>query len=319
MNANVSSDDVSLASDLERRINSFDRLAKRFKCDRPGGLIAAQEIEPSLLERLQVAACIYMSRCLPDDSLLLDGDEIIDAFESKRNAIGNITPNGMIVPKRHTILEYNALVRAFANIVDSLNIADLVVSWHVPLNLRIKFGEVDEENMRRHHPTEHVHSDSWAGESAESVTVHIPIFGDIERNRVVFYDPPQDFEEEWLGPIPSYLSGSEIAKRYIPNDFVPEARQVILADFAGLHASTRFNGAGSRVSIDTTFALKRDERAGEPERIHPWRTEERASHEVLVSVGETHLFVFPDRVEQKVDSEGGFKHPTNLRLVELLD
>ena len=58
MNANVSSDDVSLASDLERRINSFDRLAKRFKCDRPGGLIAAQEIEPSLLERLQVAACI---------------------------------------------------------------------------------------------------------------------------------------------------------------------------------------------------------------------------------------------------------------------
>ena len=316
---NVNSSSGIFASDLERRITSFDRLAERFVCHRASGLIAAHEIGSPQWERLVVAACIYMSRCLPDDRLILDGDQIVDAFESRRSAIGNITPNGMIVPKRHTILEYNALVRAFAGIVDSLGIADLIVSWHVPLNLRIKFGDMDQENMRRHHTTEHVHSDSWAGESAESVTVHIPLFGDIERNRVVFYDPPEDFEEEWLGPIPSYLSGSDVAQRYVPNEFAPESRQVILADFAGLHASTRFEGAGARVSIDTTFALKRDEQDDEPERIHPWRTEERAAHEVLVGLGETHLFVFPDRLEQQVDSEGGFKHPTNLRLVELLD
>jgi hypothetical protein len=319
MSANVSSDDVSFVSDLERRITSFDRLAERFKCDRPSGLIAVHDIGSSLWERLVVATGIYMARCLPDDQLFLDGDQIIDAFESRRDEIGNVTPNGMIVPKRHTILEYNALVRAFAQIVDSLGIADLIASWHVPLNLRIKFGEVDQENMRRHHPTEHIHSDSWAGESAESVTVHMPIFGDVDRNRMVFYDPPEEFEEEWLGPIPSYLSGSGVADKYSINKFAAKAGQVVLADFAGLHASTRFEGACSRVSIDTTFALKRDRRDGASERIHPWRTEERASPEVLAHIGETHLFVFPDRVEQRVDSKGGFKHPTNLRLIELLD
>lgn len=301
---------------LDSRVKAFDVLAGRFPCHRPTSLIAGHDIPADLLNKLQYATAVYMSRCLPDNRVILDEEELLDTFMREQEHIRNITPNGMIVPKRHTILEYNALVRAFADIINALNIEDLILSWHVPLNLRIKFPEACEANLKRHHPTEHIHSDSWAGESSESVTTHIPIFGDIEKNHLVFYDPPEIFEEAWLKPLPSYRDGQIIAEQYKRLDFKPSKGQLILADFASLHASNRLSDAGPRVSIDTTFAVRKV--GGEQETIHPWRVGERADHAVLAGLGETHLFIFPDALTDQVDSQGGFKHPTNLQVVELL-
>lgn len=228
----------------------------------------------------------------------------------------NITPNGMIVPKRNKVLEYNLVVRRFAKIINTFDIGPLVDSWHVPLNVRIKYGEADESNLRRDHPTEHAHSDSWAGESAESVTVHIPLLGDTDRNYVQMFYPPDNFEEAWLGPRATYLDGSQaVVHRYQKIDFVTPLGSVLLADFSTLHATTRFPGAGARVSIDTTFVLRKPGVSAEV--IHPWRKEERVFHKVLSGIGETHLLYFPDTVEQQVDSQGGFKHPTNLRVTRI--
>lgn len=304
---------MSLAS----RILDYEELCSRFICERPSNLIATHQIEEKLWQKLKIATAVYMSRCLPENQIILDERHLIEKFEQAQSEIKNITPNGMIVPKRHTILEYNTLVRVFTEVVDSLGITDLILSWHVPLNLRIKFGKTNKENLKRHHPTEHIHSDSWAGESAESVTTHIPIFGDSHRNHLVCYDPPKEFQEDWLRPLPSYKAGTEIAEKYTKLDFKPQKGQLVLADFASLHASSRLPGSGARVSIDTTFHLKRRQSKDKKETIHPWRIEERATHDVLLGLGQTHLFFFADDINQIVDSRGGFKHPTNLKILEL--
>lgn len=304
---------------LESRITNFNRMTERFEAERPSPLIATHKIQSHLWQQLRFSAALYMSRCLPDKRVILDEEELLNGFVRNEKKIKNLTPNGMIVPKRHTILEYNLLVRAFAQIVESMNIGDTIVSWHVPLNLRIKFAMPNDENMKRHHPTEHIHSDSWAGESADSVTVHIPIFGDTGRNCVMFYDPPANFEEAWLGPRPTYAAGGDVAERYRKLDFITPKGNITLADFATLHASTRLPNAQVRVTIDTTFVPTRIRPQEEKEIIHPWRVNERASHHVLLNLGMGPLFVFPDDIEKKVDSEGGFKHPTNLHIMELLD
>ena len=304
---------------LQSRFTDFEKFSSRFHCKRPSKLISVYTIDKNLWKKLLIATCIYMSKCLYKDRIILDENELLKEYDLNRSKIKNITPNGMIVPKRHSILEYNFLVKAFADIIDKLNVGDMISSWHVPLNLRIKYGVVDESNMKRHHPTEHIHSDSWAGESSESVTTHLPLFGDVNRNHVVFYDPPQEFEESWLGPLPSYAAGASVAQKYTKINFQPKNGELIMADFATLHSSSRLTGATTRVSIDTTFALKRTASNNGKERIHPWRTEERASPDVLSGLGETHLFLFPDHEEQQVDSKGGFKHPTNLKLTKLLD
>lgn len=303
---------------LESRIADFGVLSGRFPCDKPSPLIAVHRIREDLWQGLRMATLLYMSRCLPGAPVIVDETELMERFVRQRGEIPNITPNGMIVPKRHTILEYNLLVRAFARVIDSLGIEDLVLSWHIPLNLRIKLSQPSAENLRRHHPTEHIHSDSWAGESNESVTTHLPLLGDTERNHLVFYDPPADFQEEWLRPLPSYADGAGIAARYSPIAFVARKGTIVLADFAGLHASSRRPGAQARVTIDTTFHLHRRRLPDQEEIIHPWRVDERAPHRVLAGLGETHLFVFPDDVNRWVDSQGGFKHPSHLEIIELL-
>jgi len=308
-----------MSDELDARYKSFDELSSRSKCERPSRLITAYQPSEAAWNRFKLAATLYLCKCIPGNPLILDEAELLNTYYERQHEIKNITPNGMIVPKRHTILEYNAVVRAFAHIVDEIGINDLISSWHIPLNVRVKFSEINQENMTRHHPTEHVHSDSWAGESAESVTIMLPFFGDVERNHVCFYDPPDDFQESWLGPRPTYKDGEEIANRYKLNPFIPRKGQLVLTDFSSLHASTRKPGAGHRISIDTTFALKRNRGQGMQEVIHPWRENERLAPETLSKLGETHLFVFPDSVEQQVDSQGGFKHPTNLGVIPLLE
>ena len=287
---------------LDRRIEAFHQLGTG--SDRVTPLTFCWKIPERRFDALQEAVLSFLGG---RSVLELDNDRATDQ---------NITPNGMIVPKRDKVLEYNLVVRRFAEIINSMAIGHLIESWHVPLNVRVKYGELDPASLDRDHPTEHLHSDSWAGESAESVTVHIPLLGDVRRNCVKTAYPPSDFEEAWLGPRPTYAEGSQdIAHRYRPIDFVTPGGALLLMDFATLHASTLAPGARTRVSIDTTFVLRKLGAVAEV--IHPWRAEERVSHVVLSGIGETHLLYFPDGPGQRVDSRGGFKHPTNLRLVRI--
>ena len=300
---------------LQKRIKGFDKLASKFKNKRLDNLIVEYKIPDSLFKSLQTAAATYLSRCLPGEQFILDEQELMYKIDKHYRNMPNITPNGLVVPKRHVVLEYNSLVKAFASVIDSCNINNLISSWHIPLNLRIKLGEIDTFNMTRHHPTEYPHSDSWAGESSESVTTHLPIFGDLEKNHLVFFSPPDDFKEEWMGHLPSYKDGKEIADKYTRLDIKPKKGHLYFADFAGLHSSYRLPNAGPRVTIDTTFVLNRPEPILGTE--HPWRKNERATHDIFSSLGSEKLFYFPDSNEQFVDSSGGFKHPTNLHILDL--
>ena len=283
-------------------------------------LVIEHEIDPFLFKRLQLAAATYISMCLPGNESIIEDEELISRLVEEHDSIHNITPNGMIVAKRHLILQYNAVVQAFTNIVKSMNSGEDISSWHIPLNLRFKAGIASESNLNRHHPTEHIHSDSWAGESAESMTAMIPIFGDIQRNFVKFYAPPQDFEESWLGALPSYIEGKEIADKYEELALRQKKGCLYMADFSSLHASSRLPGAGGRVSIDTTFVMKGFfSGSGSKEVIHHWREDERMKHEDLMTIGEKTFFIFPDSNKQHASSEEGFKHPTNLSVLQCKD
>ena len=70
-------------------------------------------------------------------------------------------------------------------------------------------------------------------------------------------------------------------------EYVPQKGELLLADFATLRSSTLLPSAGLRVSIDTSFALERSRNPGEAEKIHPWRADERASHDLLNGLGQS--------------------------------
>jgi hypothetical protein len=302
---------------LEIRQQKFSLLEKQFKCERPSPLFLIHKIDEELYESLRLATCIYMSKSMGLKRPLLTEEAVMEKFVELRESVQNMTPNGMLVPKRHLILEFNAVVKAFVDIIATLKIEQFISSWHVPLNVRFKDGEMAKENMGRKFATENIHSDSWAGESAESATIMIPLFGDLARNHMTFYEPPLNFEESWLGPKDSYADGEGIAAQYKKIDLQQQKGYLYLSDFATLHASSRLPGAGPRASIDTTFALKRlaTENIGQ-EVIHPWRESERLDPKRFANIGLENLFLFPNRIGENVDSSKGFKHPTELQVID---
>ena len=96
-------------------------------------------------------------------------------------------------------------------------------------------------------------------------------------------------------------------------------KKVQFSDFAGLHASTRLPNAGPRLSIDTTFVIKKPNDNRAPETIHKWREGARAMPNLLSNLGSDSLLYFPHGMNEFVDSEGGFKHPSNLKVIDLVN
>lgn len=304
---------------LEYRRLRFKNLVKQFDSELGtliDPLIAMVKIDEKLFHNLKIAVAVYISSSLPEGRFITDEKELLQAVVQNRQLIKNCTPNGMLVPKKEISLQFNLVVRAFADIIESFNFGDLLVSWHVPLNVRYKDGHIVQGNLERAYPTEDIHSDSWAGESSDSVTTMIPVFGDTERNRVDYFTPPDDFQEEWLGPQPSYRHNEQIAKKYKKIEAPYSKGYLYLVDFGTLHSSARYPDAGPRISIDTTFAFS--PQPGQEEKIHPWRIGERASQNDLSDIGRRTFFFFNNSWNDQIDNKGGFKHPTDLKIIDLL-
>ena len=144
---------------------------------------------------------------------ILSENKIINLYEKNQFNFKFITPNGAIVPKTETQNEFNKVTKNFIKIIKSLGIVESINMLHVPLNLRIKYKKIPKSYFSREKATEKPHSDSWAGENSDCVNLHIPLFGDIKNNRMIFYTP-RTFDEKWLRPLNDFNEGEKILKKY---------------------------------------------------------------------------------------------------------
>ena len=225
------------------------------------------------------------------------------------------TPNGIVVPDRDSALEFNAVSREFYRAMSFLP-RDHVPSWNVPLSLRVKHDDGRRSGISPR-ATEMPHCDGWVGECPNSVIMQLYVYGTRPGNCVRYRDPPDDFQEEWIGWRP-FEEGQEIAARYKPLDFVPQDGDVVLTDISVIHHTQleapqqSYLSGNMRVSIDTTFGL---EDAGlSPERQHRGT---RAGWDVVIGLGQTHLLVFPNRRDERADDGGGKKQAVNCQLKQL--
>ena len=89
---------------LNERVEAFDHLSERFENDRPGRLLLSHQIRPDLFKRLQTAAALYISKGFQEDCFVETEQEILEKLDREYDTVSNITPNGMIVPKRYNVL-----------------------------------------------------------------------------------------------------------------------------------------------------------------------------------------------------------------------
>lgn len=297
---------------LEERITFFDKLAARFEHSRPHPLLLRYKVPPNLYEKVRAGAALCIARSIPNGDgaqwqNLSNPDKLLQILEERYDTVQNITPNGMIVPKRDLILEYNFFARAFAELFESLAISDQIACWsNLPL-LRVKRGHFDSNLLKRNYSSEHRHTEAWfPGHINRTITVFLALFGDVKNNRVVFYAPPENFREEWLVPQQSYESMSHISSQYREIDLPYEQGYLYIADTATMHQSVREGTTGPRVSLDTN--------------VYPFLPPddspiERPRQEVLTALGEKKLFVFFDAMHEFSEKPGARQNKSLVSLV----
>jgi len=317
-------------NDLEYRKKLMDEMCKSFDHKRIHDFILTFKIDKKVFYDFQLAIKLYILRSFPVacnvkmEKIVSDDDYFIKTIEDNYDKLLNVTPNGIVVPKNENYIEYNGIVKRWYSIFNNINLDQFINTWHVPLNVRIKLGRTNEkfeqkynENNKRHHPTETIHSDAWAGESSESISTMLPLFGDIENNNVKYFIPKKSswnkFSNNWLNYFSTYDEGLKQCIEHYEEyaDKIYELGVMVLADFSTLHQTHRPENAGTRISIDTTFHRKREKSM---EILHNFRQEERMSPQIMNQIGYSKIMYFPMHMNEKVDSKGGFKHPSYFEL-----
>jgi hypothetical protein len=309
-------DPKTMMNAYDARVRRMDMLCKRFDCRRPTPLVAIHRLDPTAFARLQCAARLYLSRVLKSATPILSEDEILEQFQERRAEIANVTPTGMILPKMYSTLEFNLLMAAFYLAISTMELDNLIRAWQIPMHLRVKYPFPTQENLDRpRHPPEDKHIDSWSGYSSHGITTLVPLFGDIRRNNVEFFEPLAGIDEGWLLPVPKGAD-RRLETFYQPVTLAAELGDVIMFDAAALHATHREKDCGMRFSIDNIF-MPTIAPAYSVEAVEAARVMEQMTHTDLLTIGRDIHFAFPSTDSDHKDTLGGSIDPTIFSVVSL--
>ena len=140
-------------------------------------------------------------------------ESFCDWYEEDIKSLPNITPNGLMMSKRETACSYNGILRSASKLVQYLGLNNTCKKIHFPVNIRIRWGNPSEEQLTRPYSSTKWHSDIWAGESAENVMLHTPIFGDFVSNGIGITKNPDNFYPDFVRDLNDFNDGSHLVNK----------------------------------------------------------------------------------------------------------
>ncbi len=282
-----------MSLDLYKRKKNFKNIFKNYNLKFSNNLIATGKIEKDKMKYIQDSSkLLLLSSLIGDKKKLnfnnLSFDEILDKIKKKRPL--NITHNGLVVPKKETLLEYNLFLKSFYYFLNNSRLSRFIKYFIGPPQLRVKFLE---QKKLTFNSSEYPHSDAWTKiNTNKSITLFIPIYGDTKNNYVEFYLPKNNFTNKWLNK--RYFSeGNDIFKKnYKKTKINYSIGQYIFADCSTLHKTTTKNKALPRVSIDIGI-IPKDVKNFKKIKNH-------INKDVIQNVGFDKMFVFKNSITDKI-------------------
>ena len=289
-------------SSLKYRKERIKKIIKYWKFRKCHDLMASFKPSKREFEAFKNYVKIYISKSLGIDYFENDA-KFLKSLEKGRKNRTNVTPNGGIVPKRETHLEYNLVLREWANLVRNFtkNKPEFLSRFRTTPNIRIKFGKELEDNVKRPLNTALPHSDAWV-EGPWGMNCFVPIMGDTNNNTLVYYEPKK-FKDEFLKTAKTYIEMQWIMKYYKKLSIIPKAGNIYVSDYALVHNTYRKTNCKTRISIDTTIFI------GDHE-PHKDRMKEYRNHIPLLGINE---FVDAGQYEHEKHAEkiSTFSHYTS--------
>ena len=239
---------------LNYRYQRINKITSTWKLKKLHPLITSYKIPDKIFRNFKFNIKLYISKAL--NIKFNNNDKIfIQSIDAARHNRKNITPNGAVVPKREFHLEYNLVLRSWCELVRTITIKKpkLLRLFRITPNIRIKFGRELSDNKKRGLSTSFPHSDSWV-EGPWGMNCFIPFFGDTKRNNMIYHEPINKFDENFLKTSPTYTKMQWVTKYYKPiKKLNPKPGYVHISDYATIHNTCRRKNCGTRISIDTTI------------------------------------------------------------------
>lgn len=279
---------------LEKREKRFSDICKKFNAVRPGKLQAYHKIHEGFLTAICNAAKQFISKHICYDYSIFDEKVIFENIDK----IQNITPNGKILPKPHSFLEYNLFLKSVCDLIKSLEIDEFVKVYLMP-NLRYK--DATPKHTDRNFSTETAHLEAWVGHSKDTITLQLPLFGDLEGNYTALFSPPENFDESWLEPLESYKKGAEIAKKYHERGNFNKLGIMKIFEASTLHQTVRKKGCGPRVSLDMVFVCNENITKDKKENLKEF--DNGFPPNKFLSLGSSQIFYPKDTMSGRIEKQ----------------
>lgn len=174
---------------------------------------------------------------------------------AERFKFANVTPNGMMMPKKENVEYFTGFARCFFAMLCELQIFDKFAAWNVPA-IRYKGESFTSEQAARPRASEYAHSDSWLGWDQSAIVFMIPLFGDVLNNGVRFFE--HELDETWIKTLPSFTCPEAVGmlsrSRQLPYNY--RLGHIYPNDIGTIHQTQRsIEAAGWRVSAEVVGYL----------------------------------------------------------------
>lgn len=249
---------VELPSGMQRdsRLNWFRALERSVgvPVESSFDLLAAVAIPPAHLENIKRATQRYVEACLRGSVAPGSEQEFLAHLDANLDTLVNRTPNGILMPKREFVDEFNRLHKAVASWLESLQIGSIIDEVLCPIVVRIVKGRSSDVEAARPYASTKLHVDLWGGEPADNVAVSIPLFGDVGHTTLEFFHPPDDFESHYLRVMPDYDDARAMTARCVRYPVAYSLGSAYFWDAIVLHRTVQALGM-ARISLQ--FTLRR--------------------------------------------------------------
>src|SRR5262249_2208704 len=106
----------------------FDQVAERVNNGHRQRLLCERRLPALRIAQIRTAAIHYLSACLGFPGLPASESELLASLAEKKQSLPNLTPNGVLMPKREHTVEYNLLHKSVRGALAEFLTDDLVES-----------------------------------------------------------------------------------------------------------------------------------------------------------------------------------------------
>ena len=205
----------------------------------------------------------------------------------------NITPNGIVLPKRETYLAYNMIHAEVVKIFEAAGLDRHVETIFAPINVRLVNGTPNPNIDRRPRSSTKFHSDMWAGEPADAILVFLPVLGDAENVGIRWIEPTA-IPNRFRGPLDDFDEGKHLIEGGTDYRACFRNGDIVLTDPYLIHATQKTLDS-DRISIDFRFIAR--EKSPEDADTLGERRQNYLSYDVWREIGRGRVLTTPAPLE----------------------